>query len=374
MQIFVIHPRVDGCLKLWQHLPKPQLKFRKGLSVQTLYNIDEQKLARYLEEHVLGFKGPLSAKKFDGGQSNPTFLIEAKSGCYVMRCKPPGELLKSAHAVDREYRVITALQDTDVPVPKTYHLCSDDSVIGSWFYLMEFVDGRIFWNPRLPDSNNVERTAIYEDMSKVLAAIHQVEIKAVGLSDYGKQGNYFERQLSLWDRQYKASETETIVEMENLAIWLNANQPEDDGRSGLIHGDYRIDNMVFHPTEPRVIAVLDWELSTLGHPYADIAYQCMAFQLPKDRQLLSGLTGVDRQQQGIPSDEEYLASYCQKMGLEKIDHWNFYLAFSFYRLAAIVQGIKKRALDGNASNERAKQVSALVKPLAQSALEAINNA
>ena len=334
--------------------------------------INEGQLAEYLEQHISSFKGPLTAEKFVGGQSNPTFLIQSQSGRYVLRSKPQGELLKSAHAIDREYRVMTALQNTDVPVPKTHHLCVDKNIIGSWFYLMEYVDGRIFWNPKLPACTNNERTAIYSDMSTVLAAIHHVDIEGTSLCDYGRTGNYFDRQLARWGKQYEAAKTEYIAEMENLAQWLNSHKPKDDGRSGLIHGDYRIDNLVFHPKEPRVIAVLDWELSTLGHPYADIAYQCMAFKLPSDRKFLAGLSGIDRNKLGIPTDQEYLAQYCKKMGVEDIEYWSFYLAFSFYRLAAIVQGIKKRAIDGNASNERARMVGSMVKPLAQLALETIS--
>ncbi len=239
------------------------------------FEFDTEKLAKYLEAHVAGFKGPLSAKKFAGGQSNPTFLIEAQSGRYVLRRKPPGALLKSAHAVDREFRVMSALEDTDVPVPEVYHLCEDDSIVGSMFFVMQFVDGRVMWNPALPDATREDRSAIFDEMNRVLAALHSVNVDDIGLSDYGKPGNYFERQVGRWSQQYKASETGTVPEMDALMDWLPANMPEDDGRVALVHGDYRLDNMIFHREEPRVLALVDWELSTLGHPYADLAYHCM---------------------------------------------------------------------------------------------------
>jgi aminoglycoside phosphotransferase (APT) family kinase protein len=314
----------------------------------------------------------LTAEKFPGGQSNPTFKLTADGRSYVLRRKPPGELLPSAHAVDREFRVIRALQDTDVPVPRTHVLCEDESVIGSMFYVMEFMEGRIFWDPLLPEAgSNEERGAFYDAMNKTMAALHSVDVDAVGLSDYGKPGNYFERQLARWTRQYRASETGTVPNMETLITWLSANMPEDDGTVSLVHGDYRLDNMMFHATEPRVIALLDWELSTLGHPLADIANQCMAWMLPRDS-AMKGLGGVDRAALGIPSDEEYIARYCERTGRAGIENWNFYLVFSLFRLAAIVQGIKKRALIGTASSQEADARGNLVEPLSQLAVDLIH--
>jgi aminoglycoside phosphotransferase (APT) family kinase protein len=331
------------------------------------FDFDTAILADYLEHHVDGFKGPLTANKFPGGQSNPTFLIEAVSGKYVLRRKPPGELLKSAHAVDREFRVMSALADCEVPVAKAYHLCEDDSVIGSMFYLMEYIDGRVMWDPALPQLTVEQRGPIYDEMNRVLAALHSVDIETVGLSDYGKPGNYFERQVGRWSKQYRASETDTIPAMEQLLEWLPANMPEDNGRVALAHGDFRLDNMMFEHDEPKVLALVDWELSTLGHPFADLAYQCMQLRMSHDSPVMSGLGGLDRKQMGIPSEEEYVAQYCERMGLDGIPNWNFYLAFSFFRLAAILQGVKKRALEGNASNDKGLQMGALVKPLSEMA-------
>ncbi|WP_426416171.1 phosphotransferase [Aestuariirhabdus sp. LZHN29] len=334
-------------------------------------SLDEALLASYLSQQVSGFEGPLTATKFAGGQSNPTFKIEAASGTYVLRRQPPGKLLKSAHAVDREYRVIKALANSEVPVAGVYHLCEDPSVIGSMFYLMEYCDGRIFWDAAIPEVDNSQRSAMYDEMNRVLAALHSVNIDAVGLSDYGKPGNYFERQLGRWSSQYRASELQPIEAMEQLMSWLQQNMPADDGRIALSHGDFRLDNMMFHPTEPRVIAVLDWELSTLGHPFADLAYQCMQLRMPGKVGSMSGLMGVDLGALGIPTEQQYIARYCERMGLEGIDNWAFYLAFSFFRLAAIVQGVAKRAADGNASNRNAAKVGAFVGPMAELALGVI---
>ena len=325
---------------------------------------DEKALATYLEAHVSGFKGPVKATKFSGGQSNPTYLIQAQSGQYVLRRKPPGLLLKSAHAVDREFRVISALIDTDVPVPATYHLCEDDSIIGSMFYLMEYVEGRIYWNPSLPEVEQQTRTAMYEEMNRVLAALHSVNIETVGLSDFGRPGSYFERQLARWSKQYRTSETEHIEAMEVLMTWLQENMPADDGKVALVHGDFRMDNMIFHPQKPRVLAIVDWELSTLGHPFADLAYQCMQWRMQEDNEGLQGLGNLNRTALGIPTEEEYVAQYCKKIGIASIPNWNFYIAFCFFRMAAIVQGIKKRALDGTASSPKAKVMGAMVVPLA----------
>ena len=321
------------------------------MKTQTL---DIPSLSEYLTRHIPGFQGPVSAEKFDGGQSNPTFKLTSADGQhYVLRRKPPGELLKSAHAVDREFRVISALRDTDVPVPKTYVLCGDDAVIGSMFYVMEYKEGRILWDPLLPEAaDNAERGAIYDAMNQTMAALHNVDVDAVGLTDFGRPGNYFERQLGRWSKQYRASETRKIPSMESLMTWLAARMPEDDGTVSLVHGDYRLDNMMFHPIEPRVIALLDWELSTLGHPLADLANQCMAWMLPREGRI-KGLGGVDRASLGIPTDEEYIARYCERTGRQGIDNWNFYLVFSLFRLAAILQGIVKRAQIGTASSAEA---------------------
>ncbi len=314
----------------------------------------------------------VEAENFAGGQSNPTFKVTAGGQQFVLRRKPPGVLLKSAHAVDREFRVISALRSSDVPVPGAVALCEDDDVIGSMFYLMEFKEGRVFWDPALPELNNAERSAVYDDMNRVLAALHSVDVETAGLLDYGRPGNYFERQVSRWSKQYRASETENIPAMEALMAWLPENMPEDDGRVALVHGDYRLDNVMFHPTEPRIIAVLDWELSTLGNPIADLAYQVMAWQLPRDAGI-NGMAGIDRSALGIPSDETYIRSYCERTGRDEIRNWNFYMAFCFFRLAAIVQGVKKRALDGTASSAEAESRGDLVDPLAALGLACIES-
>ncbi|MDG1705216.1 MAG: phosphotransferase family protein [Porticoccaceae bacterium] len=337
--------------------------------------LDEALLASYLEANIEEFKGPLTASKFAGGQSNPTFKIDAASGSYVLRRQPPGKLLKSAHAVDREYRVLAALADTDVPVAKVYHLCEDSDVIGSMFYVMEFCEGNVHWESSLEDiSSNQLRAKMYDEMSRVMAAIHSVDLDKVGLSDYGRPGNYFQRQYDRWSSQYKASELKPIPEMDQVIEWLGKNIPEDDGRVSLVHGDYRLDNLMFSSDNERVIAVLDWELSTLGHPYADLAYQCMGMRLPSGNGpgASSGLLGIDSDALGIPSEKDYIASYCQRMGIDKLDNWNFYLAFSFFRLAAIAQGVAKRAADGNASSKAAGGIATMVQPIAANALAIIN--
>jgi len=333
-------------------------------------SLDTVKLATYLEKQIDGFQGPLTAEKFPGGQSNPTFLLKARSGDYVLRRQPPGQLLKGAHAVDREYRVLEALRDTEVPVARAYQLCEDPEVIGSMFYVMSFVQGEIFWDPALPELAREKRMPLYSEVIRVLAALHDVDVNAVGLSDYGRSGNYFERQVGMWTKQYRAAETETIEAMEKLIAWLPANTPPDDGQQSLVHGDYRFDNLIFHPTEAKVLAVLDWELSTLGHPFADLAYLCMCLRLPSFGQI-SGLAGKDREQLGVPTEAQIIAQYCALRGIGAIEHWPFYLAFSYFRLAAILQGVLKRALGGNASNDKAIQVGQMAGQLAQMAVALI---
>jgi aminoglycoside phosphotransferase (APT) family kinase protein len=334
--------------------------------------LDQAALAPYLEAEIPGFSGLASIEKFKSGQSNPTYLITAASGRYVLRAKPPGQLLKSAHQVDREFRVMKALAGTAVPVPEMLHLSAEDSPIGRMFYVMDFLDGRIFWDPALPEArDNDERAAIYDAMNGTLAALHDVDVDAVGLSDFGRPGNYFERQLARWTSQYRASETGIIADMDRLIAWLETHLPADDGLVSLVHGDYRLDNLIFAPDRPRVIAVLDWELSTSGHPFADIAYQCMQWRLPHASGF-RGLGGIDRAALGLPSEEAYVAAYCRRRGLTGIGNWTFFLAFSFFRLAAICQGVYRRALDGNASNpEKARTYGEAVKLLSRLAAELI---
>jgi aminoglycoside phosphotransferase (APT) family kinase protein len=340
-----------------------------------LDSLDARALAPYLEQHVAGFKGPFQAEKFAGGQSNPTFKLTARSGVYVLRRQPPGALLKSAHAVDREYRVTRALADTGVPVARVFHLCEDPAVIGSLFYVMEYCDGNVYWGAALPEARDgQQRAAMYDEMNRVLAALHQVDVEAVGLADFGRPSHYFDRQWQRWSAQYAASALAPVAAMDELMAQLPRFMPPDDGKVALVHGDYRLDNLMFSHDNSRIIAVLDWELSTLGHPYADLAYQCMQMRLPhsSDRTSMSGLLGLDRRSLGIPSEADYVARYCQRMGIAHIDHWQFYLAFSFFRLAAIAQGVAKRASQGNASNQRAAAAGAMVAPLAQAALACLN--
>ncbi|PZO06933.1 MAG: phosphotransferase family protein [Lysobacteraceae bacterium] len=327
-------------------------------------------LAAYLEHHVPGFRGPLTATKFTGGQSNPTYRVEAASGRYVLRRKPPGQLLPSAHAVDREFRVLQALHGTAVPVAQPLHLCTDESVVGSMFYLMSYVDGRIFWDPSLPEATPAQRADIYTAIIDAMAALHKVDPAAVGLADYGKPGGYFERQLKRWGEQYRASETRPIAAMDALIERLPARCPADDGSVALAHGDFRIDNLMFHPSEPRVIAIVDWELSTLGHPLADLGYFCMALRLPRNP-ALPGLAGLDRAALGIPDEAALLARYSQLTGRPIPADWPFVLAFSFFRLAAIAQGVAKRAEQGNASSEQAVQAGRMTGMLAELGLEVL---
>lgn len=334
-------------------------------------HLDTDAVSAFLRDHLPGFDAPITAAKFDTGQSNPTFLLETGAGNYVLRRKPPGQLLKSAHAVDREFRVQRALFDTDVPVAAMHVLCEDTSVIGSEFYVMDHVKGRNFAEPTLHGVDAPARTAIMDDMNRVLAALHDVDIDAVGLSDYGPPGHYLERQVARWSKQYRASETDDIPAMNTLMRHLVEDMPPDDGQRTLVHGDYRIDNMIFEGDGPRCLAVLDWELSTIGHPYADLASVIMQWQLPQGAEG-RGLAGVDRTALGLPTDEAFIAAYCARRNIAGIDDFGYYLGFSFFRMAAIIQGVLKRALDGNASNpERAMQVGRYVPVFAQNGLKAM---
>jgi aminoglycoside phosphotransferase (APT) family kinase protein len=341
---------------------------------QTL-DLPEDTLATYLNTHLEGFRGPLTATKFKGGQSNPTYLIQAASGKYVLRRKPPGKLLASAHAVDREFRVLHALAgagaNAGVPVARPLHLCTDDAVIGSMFYLMEYVPGRIFWDPALPELTGEVRAAHYTALLDALIALARVDVVAIGLGDFGKPGNYFARQVSRWTEQYRAAETQPIPAMETLIAWLPGAVPPDDGRIALVHGDFRMDNLIWDATAQRIAAIVDWELSTLGHPFADLAYLCMALRLPQEG-ILPGLAGLDRTALGIPSEAELVAEFAQASGLDPRPHWAFLLAFQFFRLAAIAQGVLKRSQQGNASNDRAAQAGAMARVIAEMGVAAIS--
>ena len=329
--------------------------------VAAQYRFDEAVLEAYLAAQIPDFRGPLTVKQFKGGQSNPTYLLETPGAKYVLRRKPPGKLLPSAHAVDREYTVIKALNGTDMPVPRAYVLCEDEAIIGTAFYVMSFVEGRILWEQTLPGMAPEERIGIYDAMNETLARLHRVDPNAVGLSEFGKPGNYFARQIGRWTKQYRASETETIPEMEKLIEWLPNNIPPGDDVS-IVHGDYRMDNMVLHPTEPRVLAVLDWELSTLGHPLADFSYHLLAWRMPE-----SGFhaLGLDLKAMGIPTEEDYIAAYCARTGRAGIPHMDFYCAYNLFRLAGILQGIVGRVRDGTAASAHAAENAARVRPLAE---------
>ncbi len=329
-------------------------------------------LAAWLEKNLEGFHGPLQVEKFKGGQSNPTYKLSTPARNYVMRAKPGpvAKLLPSAHAVEREYKVMQALAGTEVPVPRMYCLCEDESVIGRAFYIMEFMDGRVLWNQSLPDFSNAERRAIYDDMNRVIAALHTVKYAERGLADYGKPGNYFERQINRWSKQYAASITDPIPEMDRLIEWLPAHIPasaRNESLTSIVHGDYRLDNVMFHATEPRAIAVLDWELSTLGHPLADFSYHCMSWHIPPG--MSRGLGGVDVASLGIPTEAEYIRMYCDRTGLATPEtlaaDWNFYLAYNMFRIAGILQGIAKRVEAGTASSEQAVASGRGARPMAQ---------
>ena len=333
---------------------------------------DATALRQWLQAHVPGLAGPLTIEQFKGGQSNPTFKLSTPGGTYVMRSKPgpAAKLLPSAHAIEREYRVMAALAGHGVPVPQMLALCEDESVIGRAFFIMSFAEGRVLWDQSLPGMGRAERGAIYDDMNRVIAALHCVDAGAAGLTDYGKPGNYFERQIARWGKQYLASVTQPIDAMDELMAWLPAHMPasaRDESKVAVVHGDFRLDNLVFHPTEPRVIAVLDWELSTLGHPLADFSYHCMAWHIPPGA--FRGIGGLDHAALGIPLEADYIRRYCERTGLATpqalASDWNFYLAYNLFRMAAILQGIAKRVEDGTAASEQARQAGAGARPLAE---------
>lgn len=323
-------------------------------AVREGYAFDEASLEAWLRANVEGYEGPLRVEQFKGGQSNPTYKLVTPSRCYVLRRKPPGQLLKGAHAVEREAKVVSALHAQGFPVARVYGLCTDDAVIGTWFYVMEMVEGRIFWDARVPGVSNEERAAIFDSMNATIAQLHSYDPEAIGLGDYGKPGNYFGRQVGRWSKQYFEDEAAgRDPKMDAVIAWLEANMPEDDGASSVIHGDIRIDNMIFHPSEPRVLAVLDWELSTLGHPGADFAYNAMMYHMPPH--IVAGLGGADIAALGIPSEADYVAAYCRRTGRDGMPGYQYYMAFNFFRLAAIFHGIKGRVIRGTAANEQAKE-------------------
>jgi aminoglycoside phosphotransferase (APT) family kinase protein len=349
-------------------------KFVGTRAVSDQHAVDVGALTAWLDEHLDGFQGPLALEMFKGGQSNPTYKLVTPARSYVMRAKPgPGaKLLPSAHAIEREYKVMAGLADTAVPVPRMLCLCEDESVIGRAFYVMEFMSGRVLWDQSLPGMDNAERAAIYDELNRVIAALHTVDVEKAGLADYGRPGNYVERQIARWSKQYVASETQPIPEMDRLMEWLPAHVPASAGDARLtsvVHGDYRLDNVMFHATEPRAIAVLDWELSTLGHPLADFAYNCMSWHIAPGA--FRGLGGVDVKSLGIPTESEYIRRYCERTGLTTPEalapDWNFYLAYNMFRIAAILQGIAKRVENGTASSEQAQASGRGARPMAEMA-------
>ena len=344
----------------------------RPVSDQHAFDIDA--LSAWLEKNLSGYAGPMHVEMFKGGQSNPTYKLITPEKSYVMRAKPGpvAKLLPSAHAVEREFAVMHGLQDTEVPVPHMYCLCEDESIIGRAFYVMECMQGRVLWDQSLPGMDRSQRGAIYNEMNRVIAALHKVDFKARGLSNYGKPGNYFERQIGRWSKQYTASITQPIPEMDQLMEWLPQNIPamaRDDSMVSIVHGDYRLDNLMFDAEQPRVVAVLDWELSTLGHPLADFAYHCMAWHIPPGS--FRGIAGLDVEALGIPSEEEYIRLYCERTGFttpaQLTVDWNFYMAYNLFRIAAILQGIAKRVEAGTASSAQAVSSAAGAKPLAQMA-------
>ncbi|MCF4164739.1 phosphotransferase [Zavarzinia compransoris] len=340
-------------------------------AVRDAHRFDEAKLEAYLTQAIPGFAGPMTVRQFKGGQSNPTYLLETPARRYVLRKKPPGKLLASAHMIEREFKVIEALAATDVPVAPALLLCEDAAVIGTPFYVMGHVEGRVLRDPQLPGMDRAERAAIYDSMNDVLARLHKVDVNAVGLGEFGKPGNYFERQIGRWSKQYELAKTDETPAMDKLMAWLPANIPPGDDVA-LVHGDYRLENSIFHPTEPRMLALLDWELSTLGHPLADLAYNCMPYHIADPT--MGNLMGVDFAATGVPSEADYLAAYCRRTGRDGIPNWEFYLAFSMFRLSSIAQGVYKRGLDGNASSEKATMYGAVAKFLAELACETLRNA
>jgi aminoglycoside phosphotransferase (APT) family kinase protein len=330
-------------------------------TVREGHALDEAALARYLAEQVPGFGALREVRQFEGGQSNPTYLVRASGADYVLRKKPPGALLPSAHLVEREYRVMRALAAHGVPVPPMLVLCEDASIIGTPFFVMGCVDGRVFRQPHLPGVSPAERAAMYDDMAAVLARIHGVDVAAAGLSDYGKPGNYYARQIARWGGQYVAAKTGEIPAMDRLMEWLPAHIPPGD-ETTVVHGDYRVENLIFHPTEPRVVAVVDWELSTLGHPLADLAYNCLTYHLAPEA--LGRGEAADSDCAGLPTEAEYVAAYCRRTGRSGVPQWHFYLAFSMFRLASILQGVYARGLQGNAASSYALQRGAAAAQIA----------
>ncbi len=353
-------------------MTSPSDNFAGTKPVSAQHAFDTGALQAHLERHLDGFRGPLTVEQFKGGQSNPTFKLVTPGATYVMRCKPGpvAKLLPSAHAIEREFTVMRALRGSGVPVPTMQLLCEDESIIGRAFYVMEFVQGRVLWDQTLPGMNPAERGAIYDEMNRVIAALHSVDVAAAGLAGYGKPGNYFERQIGRWSKQYVASITEPIEAMDRLMEWLPAHMPasaKDESQVSVVHGDYRLDNLVFHPTEPRVLAVLDWELSTLGHPLADFSYHCMSWHIAPGQ--FRGIGGCDLAALGIPDERAYVARYCERTGRPDPDavmaDWNFYLAYNLFRMAGILQGIAKRVVDGTASSAQAVSAGAGARPLAE---------